>query len=174
MKKILVLLFILVFGASSAIAHEAIGKWNKRELNVYIEENRNAYLMKKAFGDWETSTKKEITFEYVEDPNEADIKVYFVDKVSNQIDKAVGIAHSWRNANGHFTEVKIEIAKYPEEGKMKLSNLDLSKTMRHEIGHALGLGHTDIPYSIMNPTIDKCLNIGKEDIKIFNQIYGIK
>ena len=174
MKKLLVLLFALMFTASNALAVEMIGKWTKDDINVYIEENRNAYLMEKAFGDWESATNKRLTFEFVDEQEDADIVVLFVEKCSDKAEHAVGLTYPVVDHNGHFVSAKIEIAKFADKSTIKLSNLDLTKIMRHEVGHALGLEHTNIPYSIMNPTIDKCLNIGKEDIKIFKEIYGEK
>ncbi len=172
MKKILTVFILLVVSSCAVFAHDALGKWNKNELNVYIENNRNAYLMKKAFGDWELATNKAITFKFVEDAADADIVVNFVDKCSDVAENAIGLTYPNVDFNGIFRSARIEIAKYPENGKIKLSNLDLTKTMRHEIGHALGLNHTNIPYSIMNPTIDKGLNITKDDVKIFKRIYS--
>ncbi len=174
MKRVLITFLILIICTGAAFAHEALGKWNKRELNVYIENNRNSYLMKKAFGDWETATNKAIRFEFIENPSDADITVYFVDKCSEFAEHAVGLTYPDIDKNGNFRHAKIEIAKYPDEGKIKLSNLDLTKIMRHEIGHSIGLEHTNIPYSIMNPTIDRVLNITKDDIKIFKEIYPSK
>lgn len=175
MKKLLAIFFMLLICSIATFAHDALGKWNKRELNVYIENNRNSYLMKKAFGDWESATNKAFRFEFIEDPSDADIVVHFVDKIpAEYAEKTVGLTYPNVDENGIFISARIEIAKYPEEGAIKLSNLDLTKIMRHEIGHALGLNHTNIPYSIMNPTIDKGLNITKDDIRIFKEIYQSK
>ena len=37
---------------------------------------------------------------------------------------------------------------------MKFGTHDLEKLLEHEIGHALGMGHTDIPNHIMNPVLE--------------------
>lgn len=171
MKKFLILFLTLLVTTGTCLAHTPLGKWEKRELKVYIEENRNAYLMKKAFGSWESSTNKLFEFEYVNKEEDADIAVLFVDTCNETVEKAVGLTYPYTDMNGRFMKAKIEIAKYPEKGKLKLQNIDLAKIMKHEIGHALGLGHVDIPYSIMNPTVDKCLDITKEDIKLIKELY---
>lgn len=158
--------------ANLAHAVEKIGTWENMPINVYIEDNRNAYLMKRAFGDWESASNETVTFEFTENEANADIIVKFIDKVSDKMKLAVGMTYPYVKPDGHFFKAKIEIAKYSETSTIKLSNLELTKIMRHEIGHAIGLDHTNEPYSIMNPTIDKCLNITKYDIKILKEIYN--
>ena len=171
MKKFLVLFFTILITTGNCLAHTPLGKWENRELKIYIEENRNAYLMKKAFGNWETSTNKLFEFEYVDKEEDADIAVKFVDTCNETAEHAVGLTYPYTDPNGKFLKAKIEIAKYPEKGQMKIQNIMLLKIMRHEIGHALGLGHVDTPYSIMNPTVDKCLDITKDDIKLIKELY---
>lgn len=82
MKKLLTVLFILALTGASAIANP-IGKWNHMPIKVYIEDNKNTYLMKKAFTAWEQSSNKLVRFEYVNSPENADIPVYFVEKVEH-------------------------------------------------------------------------------------------
>ncbi len=172
MKNLMLTILILLTFINPALAVEKIGVWKKMPINVYIEENRNAYLMKRAFGDWESASNKTVEFEYIDDPAKADILVKFVDKVSDKAEHAVGLTYPYVDNQGYFIFAKIEIAKYSDRQTIKLSNLDLTKIMRHEIGHALGLEHTNEPYAIMNPTTDKCLNITKSDIKTLKAIYN--
>lgn len=171
MKKTLLTLLTLLILSTTAQAVEKIGSWQKMPIKVYIEDNRNAYLMKRAFGDWESDSNKTVEFEYVDNENEADILVLFTEKVSDFSKQAVGLTHSQVDNNKNYVKAVIEIAKFAEGSKIKLSNLELTKIMRHEIGHALGLPHTNEPYSIMNPTTDKVLKITKYDIKTLKEIY---
>ena len=171
MKKLLTVLFILALTAVSAYA-KPIGKWAHMPIKVYIEDNKNTYLMKKAFTAWEQSSNKLVRFEYVNSPEKADIPVYFVEKVEHSDERAVGIARPWIRSDGTFTKVQIDIAKFSNLSTIKISNFLLLKIMKHEIGHALGLPHSSNAFSIMNPTTDKVLDITKDDLRDLKAIYG--
>ncbi len=172
MKKLLLFLLIAILTTGPVLAAEKIGTWTQMPITVYIQENRRDYLMKKAFGDWQSATNKVVEFEFVDTPDEAQIVVTFEDKVSDRAENAVGLTYPYVDNNGHFTSAKIIIAKYSDHQSTKMSNHQLMKIMRHEIGHAIGLEHTDSPNSIMNPTTNKCLDITKDDIKLLRAIYG--
>ncbi len=172
MKKILLLICVMIFSANMALAVDKLGKWSSMPIKVYIEEDRNAYLAKKAFGDWESESKKLVSFTYVDSEEEADIKLKFVEKTYEDHESSVGLTYPMVDDKGYFRSAIIEIAKYTEHQNIKLSNFMLTKILRHEIGHALGLVHSDVPYSIMNTTTNKCLDITKEDLKTLQAIYN--
>ena len=172
MKKALILLLAFILISGPALAVEKIGVWKEMPISVYIEKSRRDYLMKKAFGDWESASNKLVEFEYVDDPEEAQIVVTFADKVSDVSDKAVGLTYPYVGKDGYFVGAKIVIAKYSDVQTTKMTNHQLMKIMRHEIGHAIGLNHTTSPNSIMNATTNKCLDISKDDIKLLRTIYG--
>ena len=172
MRKILLIFAILFITSNAAFAVEMIGRWREMPIRVYIEENRRDYLMERAFRDWESATNRTVEFEFTDNESEADIVVKFIDKVSDKAENAVGLTYPFVNKEGYFMHALIEIAKYSEHQKIKMSNHTLMKIMRHEIGHAIGLEHTNSPNSIMNPTTDKCLDISKYDIKVLKEIYN--
>ena len=68
MKKILLFLLAFILISGPALAVEKIGVWKKMPINVYIEKSRRDYLMKKAFGDWESASNKTVEFEFVDKP----------------------------------------------------------------------------------------------------------
>lgn len=172
MKKLLLVFIVLFITCNIAAAAEKIGVWKNMPISVYIEDNRNAYLMKRSFGDWQSASNKLVSFTYTNNEDDADIVVKFIDKVSDKAENAVGLTYPYVNNKGYFVHAKIEIAKYSDFQKIKMSNYELVKIMRHEIGHAIGLEHTNFPNSIMNPVTTQCLNITKDDLKLLKQIYN--
>ena len=172
MKKTLILLLAFILISAPAFAIDKIGVWKEMPISVYIEKNRRDYLMKKAFGDWESASNKTVEFEYVDTPEDAQIVVTFADKVSDVSENAVGLTYPAVGKDGYFRSARIVIAKYSDTQTIKMTNHQLMKIMRHEIGHAIGLNHTTSPNSIMNATTNKCLDITKDDIKLLRTIYG--
>lgn len=172
MKKLLLAFIALFITCNVVAAAEKIGVWKNMPISVYIEDNRNAYLMKRSFGDWQSASNKLVSFTYTDNEADADIVVLFKDKVSDKAENAVGLTYPYVDKDGYFVHARIEIAKYSDSQKIKMSNFELVKIMRHEIGHAIGLDHTNFPNSIMNPITAQCLNITKDDLKLLKQIYN--
>lgn len=168
MKKFLILFTTIVFTITTAIA-QPIGKWKNMPINVYIEDNSNAYLMKRSFGDWEQASNKVVRFNYVKSQDKADIIVKWVEKYNDS--SAVGKTYPFVDREGYFLGALIEIAKYTNSQTLKMTNNELVKIMRHEIGHAIGLPHTSNPNGIMNPTTDRVLSITRDDLRDLREIY---
>ena len=181
MKKILIVLCLLIFGlqgiCSQADEKRIIGKQGvSRGIMVYIPKHEDNAKMKQAFGEWTKATNGKITFKFISSPRTAQIRVFFVDTVQNY-DKsnAVGLAAPKPVVTGAFRSTDIQIANRPLFTQSEVQTPEERySTMIHEIGHALGLGHTQNEESIMYPYNDPKRKITQEDIDLIYKIYKFK
>lgn len=52
------------------------------------------------------------------------------------------------------------------------ADIDLYSVALHELGHALGLGHSDVPNAVMYPYYRRATNLTAEDIGAIRQLYA--
>jgi len=95
------------------------------------------------------------------------IIIYLMDKTSNEGHD--GYTNLFYDQNGKIQKAFIKIYNVDE-----LSNIQLKIIIRHELGHALGLGHTNLKNDLMQSIIDMNYNaISLLDLQALAHIYLI-
>jgi Matrixin len=109
-----------------------------------------AKIVKLAINDWEESLKK-IEFKYIKDNADADIEIEFKKGKGKKVGKTV----TYFDHYGFIDQVDIAISK--KSYGVTLEPKTLEHVAKHEIGHALGLGHATFKNSLMSPNVDEII-----------------
>ena len=131
----------------------------KFPLNVYIKEI-SSRLYKSAYKDyvayaldvWRKADNR-IQYRFVKSIDDADIAVIFVENLGNEYEEDyLGITNYDMNKNKliDFSKIQISLIK---NGNERVSAGEIKATIIHELGHALGLGHSENENDLMYPYI---------------------
>jgi hypothetical protein len=106
-------------------------------------------IVNSAFSEWEKNLNN-IQFKNIKNNNDADIEI----KLENEnTDQEGGKAVIYFDKRGFIENVEISVSK--SSNGLKLNRTILEHITKHEIGHALGLGHSQFPNSLMSPTVNE-------------------
>ena len=179
MRKLVLLFIIFVLSLPSVFAASAI--WaNPKGLKVYIPpKDMLTTTMLHAFQEWQRKTNNYFTFQYVNTKSTAQIEVMFVDSGIPDVcrdDGALGCTKTSMVENHlgqRIRKATVYISRKSNNGKV-MSNTQVYTIMLHEIGHALGLNHTENPQSIMYAGTNQSMAV-KQEIRVsdLNLLYDL-
>jgi predicted Zn-dependent protease len=175
----LVLLMILVLPSVSAASEFSYPRtldhpWDHSPITVYIDNKTvpphyspTYYIqIEKALNFWEQGGNGKLqsppVFEIV-DSEDADIRIRWVENLQKDQGAPLGVAGyaAPRIANGRFVSVDIvlEVGSYQGMEWVQYGDATIFVITEHELGHALGLEHSNDKRDIMYPNYEQRDNI---------------
>jgi predicted Zn-dependent protease len=132
---------------------------NDYPLKIYVKESSSKYYkseyknyVKYALNVWRKADDR-INYIFVDSRRDADISLYFIEDLGAMYEENyLGLTEYDMNRGKliDYSKIQISLIKF---GNEKVSDGEIKATVIHELGHAIGLGHSDNEYDIMYPFI---------------------
>ena len=128
---------------------EALRVWIERDVNMPDWDANYPVVAENVFSEWKEAGFP-LRFDIVTDRVSSDIQIHWVSQFSGDASRRIGLTSKARDQSGWLVGAEITVATHSPDGQ-RLTPEEVAGVARHEIGHALGLGHSANPKDVMYP-----------------------
>lgn len=140
-----------------SLYNRRIRRWDKPSVNIFImpmklgikglSNTESKKLIKKAVETWNIASKGRVSLSIVDAQKDADVVIKWRQNVS----LICGISDCDSVSNGRLRSMTMTVGIGSEFLNVPIDKKELYFVILHELGHILGLGHSDDKSDVMNP-----------------------